>query len=564
MLPPLALISSCWLSVYETVVWWLVGPIAVMSVVNLLILFVSVKAAFTLKDHVLGFGNLRTLLWLSVVSLPLMGVMWVLAVLSASENSQLLSLLLCVIVLVHSVFCMIGYCVINKRVRENLHRIGLRCMGKKVPLLDSSMGVSNSSPNANPRSPGGFLAGSYDTARRNMGISASSTTSRSTAKTGSSPYRSDGQLRHTSTSTSNYNSTSDMQSYMKGYESGSKHREGGKYKRRKDSDSGSESDGRSLDLASSHSSDEEESRAGGNLSTLQRSNNGQGYLPNITEHVTASTPPELNVVQSPQLFPSVKAPLYAPRWSSQLPEAYLPSSSSANNNLNGNNVGRWSQDTCSDNEVHPMHKPSSPHPLPNPDITDHTYLHHQKMNMPPSILENIAESYNYNHPKSTQSPNHLNNNTHDMMAGVYDREAYELKKDYPDNNNYPEFVQQMTSLSYTGVGGALDGKDFGSTQLVNHMRPYQQRGLMGSKTNSPYMSKEHITSELYSPQYSNGSGNNNIRSPMMYNADPVQSLKNDYQVGYYIRLCCEVIPELGQLIKFCLISETEITSIDTG
>lgn len=76
----------------------------------------------------------------------------------------------------------------------------------------------------------------------------------------------------------------------------------------------------------------------------------------------------------------------------------------------------------------------------------------------------------------------------------------------------------------------MDGKDFGSTQMVNHMRPYQQRGLMGSKTNSPYMSKEHITSELYSPQYSNGSGNNNIRSPMMYNADPVQALKNDYQV----------------------------------
>lgn len=50
---------SCWLSVYESVVWWLVGPIAAMSVINLLILFVSVKAAFTLKEHVLGFGNLR-------------------------------------------------------------------------------------------------------------------------------------------------------------------------------------------------------------------------------------------------------------------------------------------------------------------------------------------------------------------------------------------------------------------------------------------------------------------------------------------------------------------------
>lgn len=50
---------SCWLSVYESVVWWLVGPIAGMSLLNLLILFVSLKAAFTLKDHVLGFGNLR-------------------------------------------------------------------------------------------------------------------------------------------------------------------------------------------------------------------------------------------------------------------------------------------------------------------------------------------------------------------------------------------------------------------------------------------------------------------------------------------------------------------------
>lgn len=163
-----------------------------MSVVNLLILFVSVKAAFTLKDHVLGFGNLRTLLWLSVVSLPLMGVMWVLAVLAASESSQLLSMLLSGVVVLHAIFCLVGYCIINKRVRENLQRTFLRCMGRKVPLLDSSMVVSNSSHNVaggNTR-PNNFLnANGYDTQRRNVGISVSSTTSRSTAKTSSSPYR---------------------------------------------------------------------------------------------------------------------------------------------------------------------------------------------------------------------------------------------------------------------------------------------------------------------------------------------------------------------------------------
>lgn len=53
------IICSCWLSVYESVVWWLVGPVAGMSLLNLFILFFSLKAAFTLKEHILGFGNLR-------------------------------------------------------------------------------------------------------------------------------------------------------------------------------------------------------------------------------------------------------------------------------------------------------------------------------------------------------------------------------------------------------------------------------------------------------------------------------------------------------------------------
>lgn len=134
-------------------------------------------------------SNFRTLLWLSVVSLPLMGIMWVLAVLAASENSQLLSLLLSACVILHAIFCLVGYCIINKRVRENLHRTFLRCMGRKVPLLDSSLVISSSSQNinTNPKTPG--FSSSYDTTRRNVGISASSTTSRSTAKTSSSPYR---------------------------------------------------------------------------------------------------------------------------------------------------------------------------------------------------------------------------------------------------------------------------------------------------------------------------------------------------------------------------------------
>lgn len=241
------------------------------------------------------FSFCRTLLWLSVVSLPLMGIMWVLAVLAASENSQILTMLLSATVVFHAFFCLIGYCIINKRVRENLNHSFLRCLGRKVPLLDSSQAVSVSSQNAtsNPRSPGGFAGASYETSRKHIGISASSTTSKSTNtnKTSSSPYRSEGQIRHTSTSTSNYNS--DGQSYMRGYNGNSskrRHRDDRHGRRsRKDSDSGSETDGRSLELASSHSSDEEESRVGqSGAPSTSHGNAGisaPSYLPNITEHV---------------------------------------------------------------------------------------------------------------------------------------------------------------------------------------------------------------------------------------------------------------------------------------
>lgn len=478
-----------------------------MSAVNVMVLFISVRAAFTFKDHVLGFGNLRTLLWLSVVSLPLMGVMWVLSVLAASETSEILSLALSACVVVHAFFSIVGYCIINKRVRENLHNTFLRCMGRKVPLLDSTV-VSTST---SVRTPG--FSGYSETARRNVGISVSSTTSRSTAKTGSSPYRSDGQLRNTSTSTSNYNS--DQASYVKGFETAANGGNGKKKRRhRKESDSGSEShDGRSLELASSHSSDDEESRVG--RSSIATSNShmrsvgtsqAPSYLPNITEHVA---PPELHVVQSPQLFPKSRS--YGGRWSSQAPESYLPPPP---------NVGRWSQETGSDNEVLHQHQTSSPNPLPNPDITDTSYLqqHQNKLNMQPSILENIQETG--------------------------DIELY--KKDYQDNYSSRDDYNN-SGLPYHSSNGSSNGtgeKEFPTSYTINHMRAYtndnvfpnlheksRTLGYLGSRTGSPYMSKERIDSN-YSASYSTFKNGNTA----LYLGDTVQSMqslmRNDYQVSF--------------------------------
>jgi len=87
-----------------------------------------------------------------------------------------------------------------------------------------------------------------------------------------------------------------------------------------DSDgSQAEGGGRSLDLASSHSSDEDDvtSRSHRNMGVTTQQH--VSYLPNI--HTNPAE--HLNILCSnAELFPNIK-PIYAPRWSSQLPEAYL-------------------------------------------------------------------------------------------------------------------------------------------------------------------------------------------------------------------------------------------------
>ncbi|XP_024946918.1 protocadherin-like wing polarity protein stan isoform X2 [Cephus cinctus] len=360
----------CWLSIYEPVVWSLIGPVCAAVLINLCILIMSVRAAFTLKEHIMGFGNLRTLLWLSVASLPLLGTTWSLAVLNASENSPMLSYLLSIAVLMHAAFSLIGYCFINGRVRRNLYMSLLRCVGKKTPLLEGSMANGSSSQNVNGHSRSALAyssaySGAESSCRRvHVGVSTSSTTSRSTNKTGSSPYRSDAHLRHTSTSTSNYNSDRDPYMSSRSRHSTLHARQDVNVQREQRRDSESDSDGsqadgggRSLDLASSHSSDDEDvtSRSHKNMGVSTQQPVTHSYLPNIH-----SNPAEhLNILCSnSELFPNIK-PIYAPRWSSQLPEAYLPS-----NDVRGS---QWSGGTISDNEM-ASNKTSSPNPLPYPDI----------------------------------------------------------------------------------------------------------------------------------------------------------------------------------------------------
>lgn len=150
------------------------------------------------------------------------------------------------------------------------------------------------------------------------------------------------------------------------------------------------------------------------------------------------------------------------------------------------------------------------------------------MNMPPSLLENIQENYNLR----TSS---IDNDRY--KYGDIDRESlYGRQKDYQDN--YGEYDTSYMQKPPSHYGSE---KDYPTSQIVNQMRAYpdssyslydKQRGnYMGSKMDSPYMSKERIPTDLYSPR----DNHYILKSPPMYgigeSMNSVHSmLKNDYQV----------------------------------
>lgn len=115
--------NSCWLSLYESVIWSLVGPCCVMILCTLITLTMGLKAAFTLKDHIEGYGNLRTLVWLGLALLPVTVTVWVLAILSASDTSDVLFYAFSLCSVLESIFILLGYCLLNRRVRQGLLRL---------------------------------------------------------------------------------------------------------------------------------------------------------------------------------------------------------------------------------------------------------------------------------------------------------------------------------------------------------------------------------------------------------------------------------------------------------
>ncbi|XP_069162090.1 protocadherin-like wing polarity protein stan isoform X3 [Procambarus clarkii] len=505
----------CWLSIYESVVWALVGPICAIVIIILLVFVMAIRASLTLKGHVEGFGNLRTLLWLGILFLPLLGATWVLAVLSVSEDLEILHYFFSVFSLLTAVFILVGYCLLNSRVRDSLYFMFLTCTGKKVPYQESlsvtrTSVVSRSALTYND---------DFNILRRNIGISTASTTSRSTCKTSSSPYsRGEGAIaggRVASSSTpSNYNSNTDLnsQSVKSPYayndstmfhrkhgatgRSSSKHRES-------ESESELSLDHRSLDLASSHSSDEDDTTThNGTLRVNERRTNPppevppkpSSYLPNIydldtTAEALPPPPPGMIGGSGPTgaagspLLHNIR-PLYATHWSSQLPPAYPGIYKEHNVTSPLWASERLSTTTASDNEM--------------PDKADNLRVESR-----PSLSRYMDQARNRYSPAENQFGTYSPSTKHRYSPDTKKFSTVDSRRYSPDTRRYSPDVSQLHTHSNSYLQESPyshDVKGISPENLVVRTESRASRSSIDSADKKRYSPSNQQQQVVYTPQ----------------------------------------------------------------
>lgn len=197
-------------------------------------------------------------------------------------------------------------------------------------------------------------------------------------------------------------------------------------------------------------------------------------------------------------------------------------------------------------------------PLPHPDLTETGYTmnrqSHNQMGVPsPSMLENMHDNYNI---RNTTAPIVYDNDRYKYE--IDHNNIYGQNKDYQANysgggsiigisetayNLNSNYHQKSSDTHFAAAAtGILCDAEYPNNQIINQMIPQhtnhflydkQRSPYMGSKTELPYISKDRLSNNMYSP--TPRESHYGMKSPGLYSgAESMHSvhsmLKNDYQV----------------------------------
>ncbi|XP_012939635.1 cadherin EGF LAG seven-pass G-type receptor 1 [Aplysia californica] len=249
--------SFCWLSTSETFIWSFAGPVAFVVVLNVITFVFAARASCADKLPVTDVSVMRFGLLASILLLFLLSTAWVLGLLSVNYGLLSLHYLHAIFLFVEGIFVFLAYILLSKKVRWCAKRFYYRLKGKKVEFDENMASGRNSVQSRSALAYRHDSSGEGGLRINNVGISTTSTTSRSTKSSKGDKY-----LQSTSSSMSGGPA---ITSVPYGFESPFKEKikeemgDGtGKPGNDSDSDSDASMDRNSLELASSHSSDEDD------------------------------------------------------------------------------------------------------------------------------------------------------------------------------------------------------------------------------------------------------------------------------------------------------------------
>ncbi|KAK3103496.1 hypothetical protein FSP39_019621 [Pinctada imbricata] len=251
--------SFCWMDMSEPFIWSFAGPIAIAIPAIIFMFILALHASSKEKTHVSDISSFRIRIFCGIILLLLLGVSWILGLVSVNFDLEALYYVYTAFSFAQGVFIFLAYVIGDKRVRFHLKKQWYKMQGKKLENQDglaSRPSVSRSALAYRRDSIDGYIN------RTNVGISTTSTTSRSTSKSSGGLFKGEDYLRSTDTSTSGHVPSYTYDNTYNEKSSGMPDPVERRRKRRNRHDSDSESDvsvgDASLELASSHSSDEDD------------------------------------------------------------------------------------------------------------------------------------------------------------------------------------------------------------------------------------------------------------------------------------------------------------------
>ncbi|KAK7121465.1 hypothetical protein R3I93_022530 [Phoxinus phoxinus] len=124
----------CWLSVNDTLIWSITGPISILVLINVVLIVMAAKASFGRRQRTEKSGAISALR-VTFLLLLLISATWLLGLMAVNSDVLSFHYLFAFLSCLQGICIFFFHCILNKDVRRNLKSV---FTGKKVPAEDPS------------------------------------------------------------------------------------------------------------------------------------------------------------------------------------------------------------------------------------------------------------------------------------------------------------------------------------------------------------------------------------------------------------------------------------------